>query len=138
MINNLLKMITPSLARVVGAFTLLAAVFWAGFVASSAFEARAPGLHVSQEEASELRSIAGDHRLIRQAKRGDSVVICSEGPKQLQIASKPQGNGSAPSPAVSSTVYLREAGWQLCSAYANGVIDARKYAELLSDLLTRP
>lgn len=139
MTNGSTTFLTPNLARVLGALALLVAVFFAGMVARDAIQSQAPGLHAFNGSSDEINSIGGDHRLIRTSHRGNANVVCSEGPKQLQYVAKPaSASESSASPAALSTVYLREAGWQICSAYANGVINEAKYAELLTALISKP
>lgn len=131
-----MKIFTPNLAKVLAAFALLSAVFWCGYVGLVAVRGQAPGLR--QGPSDDLSSIGGDHRLVRTTRRDGNVVVCSEGARQLQyVANKSNEKSDLSYPtAVLSTVYLREAGWQICNAYANGIIDRAEYTKLLSVLIS--
>lgn len=85
-----------------------------------------------------LGSVGGDRRLVRVAVRDGARVVCAEPPRTTrQVASAPAGNAAAPAAdprSAAATVRLRDAGWLLCNAYADGVLDRAAYAAALVGL----
>lgn len=144
MIDTMRKVLTPNLARVITSLAAVCAICSAGIVTYTMVKGQVPDLRHFSGPYSELNSVGGDRRLVRMAQRGNARIVCSEGPRQLQFISDTSngGKGSSPAtaspPAALSTVFVREAGWQLCNAYANGVISQAEYVELLKSLISGP
>ena len=80
-----------------------------------------------------LGSLPANRRVVRNARRGH--VVCSEPPRSSFPASGDKN--TTPAAAVASTLLLREAGWQLCGAFANGAITRQQYGTTLLTLVDR-
>lgn len=80
-----------------------------------------------------LGSLPGDRRVVHNARGGR--VLCSEPPRTAFRAGGDKETVSAS--ALASTLLLREAGWQLCGAFANGAITRQQYGATLLALVDR-
>ena len=134
------KTATPDLAKAIAAATLFVAVAGVIWLASRIPGDLALGTHRPAEQRREASFVDGERRMVRTTTRPGRMVVCSEGPRQLlQVpGAREAGLGASAHSAVASTLYLREAGWQICTAYANGAIDKVRYGDLLTRILNTP
>lgn len=127
--------------RSVAVIAVFMAVLIVGWIVIKATDKQGLSLSRSYEQTSVegVGSVANDRRLVRFVRR-DEQIICAEGTSQKQLIIHSTGEKSGAVDTVlpgtlSSVTYLREASWQLCNAYANGVITKEQYAAALGSLI---
>lgn len=84
-------------------------------------------------------TIPGQGRFVRSENIGSGAavehVVCVEPPRTT--VTRPADDKTAQLPGVSSTLMVRETSWQLCNAYASGVITKADYAKNLLEMLAK-
>ena len=96
------------------------------------------GLHGPAASGGELSYSVGETRIVRSAQKIGDAVVCSESGRQtIYVASAAKGSDAAESARASQAAVARQrdAGWQICNAYANGAINRAQYAALLTRLV---
>ena len=128
--------------RITWAHTFARALTWfalASFISVAALTlllGRKQPLIGSYDPAARLTSFGSlppDRRAVRRHGSGDGAIVCIE-PPHARIGAASEGK-AVPGGSTNPQLYLREAGWQLCNAYLNGVITRQQYGAALLALI---
>lgn len=126
------------LAKLVAAIALLIGVVCATIIAWEMPKDIVTGLHGVPTDRGEFNYSVGDTRIIRLSRKIGETVVCSESGRQtINVSSAVKNSDTAESArAIQAAVARqREAGWQICNAYANGAIDRSQYAAMLARIV---
>lgn len=126
------------LAKLVVAVALLIGIGCATLVAWWIHRDIVTGLHGSAADGGELNYSVGETRIVRFSRKLGGAVVCSEGGRQtIYVASSAKDSDAAESARASQAAVARQrdAGWQICNAYANGAINQAQYAAMLARLV---